>query len=120
MVSQGEAPRSDIAIMAIDGTGKLLLTDESTTNSLGLRRDFGLHAPAWSPKRFGAWVRNCYEEANENSYEIHVEKTENLWYINVKVALIKRQSAATSDVNPSLISTTSISTSASPLPPCRS
>ncbi len=48
-VSQGEARRSDIAIMAIDGTGKLLLTDESTSNSLGLRRDFGLHAPAWAP-----------------------------------------------------------------------
>jgi hypothetical protein len=43
------APTWDIAIMNIDGTGKTVLTDQTTRDSLGLEPDSAFHGPAWSP-----------------------------------------------------------------------
>ena len=48
-MSETEVRRSDIAIMKSDGTNKKLLTNETTSEQLGVKPDYGFYGPAWSP-----------------------------------------------------------------------
>lgn len=48
-VTETEVRRNDIAIMNTDGTAKVMLTDETTSDNLGLKIDYSFHAPVWSP-----------------------------------------------------------------------